>query len=234
MIHHRHIEELGDAVRVARKAVATQHLDDPDGLARVLHERWYLGLTSQQTGVPVASPRAWQAWGRHWTPATAERGVDLVRLHLSVVPATALHALGVVTARAHTWAHPWQLTSTALDTRLPTPESTVLRLPVESLLALRQEVVDLVEDLQPFLALGVPALTLRIGRGASLSQNPADGHTFGEHRSRLVAQAVLANPSVHHREQVARAMTTFAEAGVDPERPYLGQRTSWDRPWRAA
>lgn len=234
MIHHRHIDELDGAVRIARQAVTTQHVEDADRLSDVLHERWYLGLTSQQAGVPASSSRAWQSWGRLWTDELGGPGSDLVRLHLSVAPRTALHALGIVTRRAQQWEHPWQLTSTALDLELPTPESTVLRLPASALGPLRHEIVDLVEELRPFLALGVPALTLGIGRGASLSEDPADGHTFGEHRCRLVARAVLGNMRVHHREQVSRAMQTFAEAGVDPERPYLERSTTWDRPWRAA
>ena len=231
---NRHFDELDEAVRVARSAVTTQHAADADRLSRVLHERWYLGLTSQQTGVPAASARPWQAWGRHWRPRLDDGEVDLVRLHLSVAPQTALPVLATVTGRAHTWEHPWRLVSTALGTPVPPPESTVLQLPVAALGPLRQEVATLVEDLRPFLARGVPALTLRIGHGASLSEIPADGRTFGEHRCRLVAQAVLGSMRVHHREQVSRAIEALAAAGVDPERPYLERSTSWDRPWRAA
>ncbi|QWZ07572.1 hypothetical protein KRR39_19400 [Nocardioides panacis] len=230
---HRHFEELDDAVRTARRAVTTLHLVDPDGLGRVLHDRWYLGLASAQGARPEA--RAWQAWGPLWTADLAgPRGPGLVRLHLSVDPRTALHAVGAVTHRAQGWEHPWQLTSTALGGDLPAPESTVLLLPTASLLPLRAEVVALVEDLRPFLAVGVPALTLPIGRGAALSENPADGRTFGENRCRLVAEAVIGSMRVHHRAQVDRAIARFAAAGVDPERPYLEQRTTWDRPWRAA
>jgi hypothetical protein len=230
---HRHFEELDVAVRTARAAVTTQHLVDPDRLGRVLHDRWYLGLPAPRAARPES--RVWQAWGRLWTADLAgPGGPGLVRLHLSVDPRTALHALAVVTHRAHGWEHPWQLTSTALDGDLPAPESTVLRLPTASLLPLRAEIGTLVEDLRPFLSAGVPALTLRIGPGASLSENPADGRTFGENRCRLVAAAVIGSMRVHHRAQVDRAIAAFAEAGVDPERPYLEQRTTWDRPWRAA
>jgi hypothetical protein len=234
MIHHRHIEELDNAVRVARRAVTAQHVDDADRLSRVLHERWYLGLSSQQPEVPAPTGRTWQAWGRLWTAETGDRGSGLVRLHLSVAPRTALHVFGVVTQRAHTWQHPWRLTSTALDTALPTPEATVLQVPTDSLRSLRREIAAMVDDLRPFLALGVPALTLSIGRGASLSANPADGRTFGEHRCALVARAVLASMQCHPREQVSRTMVMFAEAGVDPERPYSERSTTWDRPWRIA
>ena len=53
MIDRRHIEQLDDAVRVARTAVTTQHVADADRLSHVLHERWYLGLASQHTEVPA-------------------------------------------------------------------------------------------------------------------------------------------------------------------------------------
>ena len=234
MIHHRHIEELDSAVRLARRAVSTQHVEDPGRLSSVLHERWYLGLTSQQAEVPAPGPRAWRAWGRRWTADLDDDGADQVRLHLTAAPGTALHVIGTVTARAHAWDHPWLLTSTAFDAVLPAPESTVLRLPADALVPLRHEILALVADLRPFLAATVPALTLAIGRGAALTEHPADGRSFGEHRCALVAQAVLGSMRCHPREQVSRAMAAFAAAGIDPERPYSEPRTTWDRPWRLA
>lgn len=234
MIHHRHIDELDSAVRLARQVISVQHVEDPEMLSSVLHERWYLGLTPQQSAVPAQDTRTWQAWGRLWTADVDAAGTDQVRLHLTAAPRTALHLLGTVTQRACAWDHPWLLTSTAFHADVPTPESTVLRLPTAALLPLRHEIRSLVADLQPFLAANVPALTLAIGRGAALSENPADGRSFGEHRCSLVAQAVLASMRCHPREQVSRAMATFATAGVDPERPYSEPRTTWDRPWRNA
>ena len=151
MIQHRHIEELDSAVRLARRAVSTQHVEDADRLSHVLHERWYLGLTSQQTEVPAPTTGAWQAWGPLWTPEMYDGGADQVRVHLTVAPRTALHVLGTVTQRARTWDHPWLLTSTALEADLPTPESTVLRLPADALFPLRHEILDLVTELRPFL-----------------------------------------------------------------------------------
>jgi hypothetical protein len=233
MIANRHLGELETAVRVARRAVTVGRLDRPEPLTRFLHERWYLGLTSPQAEVPAARA-PWQAWGPRWTADLDDGGPDLVRLHLSAAPRTVLHALALIAARAGQWDHPWRLTSTALASGLPVPESTVLAVPVDSLLPLRPAVESLVDELRPFLALGVPALTLRIGRGAALAQDPAGGCTFGEHRCGIVAGAVLGSMRQHPREQVARTMAAFAEAGVDPERPYLEQQTSWDRPWRAA
>jgi hypothetical protein len=227
---HRHLDELDRAVAVARRAVTVGHLDRPDRLTQFLYRRWYLGqpATSRVARLPV-----WQSWGPLWDEAVARRRSSLVRLHLSCAPHTSLHAIGLVTQRARGWDHPWRLTSTALGCAVPTPDATVLYLPVEGMADLRGPVTELLHEIRPFLARAVPALTLRIGRGASLAQNPSDGRSFGEHRCSLVATSVLETMRYHHREQVHRAMAAFADAGVDPRRPYLETEGSWDRGWAA-
>jgi hypothetical protein len=238
MIERRHIDELESAVRVARQVVALGLADEPGRLARLLYARWYL-QGSPRPGRSAPPPtHPWQTWSPQWTADLDAGGADVVRLDLSAAPRTALHVVGAVTARARHWDHPWRLSSAlpapASAGTHPPPGSTVLHLPTASLVSLRREVAHLVAELEPFLSRGVPALTLRIGHGASLAQEPGDGLTFGQHRSRLVAGAVLGTMRLHHREQVARTITAFAEAGVDAERPYLARRASWDRGWKAA
>ena len=241
-----HLEQLEEAVRVAREAVHAGHAGPPgaseadDGpgpllLSRHLYQRWYLGRSVLLDSTP---PRPWQAWSPLWRPWMDELGSDLVRLNLSVDPATALHAIATVTRRAVSWQHPWRLDSVLPGPTpaggAPVPESTVLYVPMPALFVLRREIRTLVKELYPFLTPDVSALTLRIGRGASLAQNPDNGSSFGQHRCALVAGAVLTTMRCHQREQVDRTREAFARAGVDPARPYLEQRTSWDRPWRAA
>ena len=238
MIDRRHIDELESAVRIARQAVTVGLADEPGQLARLLYSRWYLHRVPRhgRSHPPLARP--WQAWSPHWTTDLDAGGADVVRLDLSIAPPTALHVVAAVTARARRWEHPWRLSSVLPDPvpadTDPLPGSTVLHLPTASLFALREEIEALVGELEPFLSRIVPALTLRIGHGASLAQEPGDGGTFGQHRSRLVAGSVLDTMRCHHREQVAKAIDAFAEAGVDPERPYLVARARWDRDWRAA
>lgn len=231
---YRHVDEIDRAVHVARKALSLGHLQGPDRLTRFLYQRWYLGLSSQQAEIPAQRSHVWQAWSKEWTDDHATAGSELVRLYLTCAPHTTLHAIGLVSERARAWDVPWRLTSTALNTPVPAADATVLHLPVELLDDIRPELHDLVTDLQPFLASVVPALTLRIARGASLAQNPADGRSFGEHRCALVARSVLDSRQFHHREQVMRTMRVFADAGIDPKRPYLEAAGSWDRGWVAA
>ncbi|HSV37781.1 MAG TPA: T3SS effector HopA1 family protein [Nocardioidaceae bacterium] len=228
---YRHVDEIDKAVHVARKALSLGHLRRPDRLTRFLYQRWYLGLSSQQAEIPAQRSHVWQAWSRDWTDQHSRAGSDLVRLYLTCAPHTSLHAIGLVSDRATTWDVPWRLTSTAMNQAVPAADATVLYLPLEALPQMRPELEELVGDLQPFLANAVPALTLRIARGASLAQNPADGRSFGEHRCGLVARSVIESQNFHHREQVVRTMRTFAAAGIDPKRPYLESAGSWDRPW---
>ena len=54
MVNHRHMEQIDQAVRLGRRVNTTQRVHDLDGLSAALHERWYLGLTSQQAGVPAS------------------------------------------------------------------------------------------------------------------------------------------------------------------------------------
>ncbi len=228
---HRHLDELDRAVAVARRAVTIGHVDRPDQLAQFLYQRWFLG---QSAGARVDALPMWQSWSPLWDETVARRRSALVRLHLSCAPHTTLHAIGLVTERARSWSHPWRLTSTALGRPVPLPDATVLYLPVEGMADLRGPVTQLLHEIQPFLATTVPAMTLRVARGASLAQNPSDGRSFGEHRCGLVARSVLSNLRHHHREQVHRAMAAFADAGVDPRRPYRETEGSWDRGWAAA
>ncbi len=231
---YRHVDEIDKAVHVARKALSLGHLQRPDRLTRFLYQRWYLGLPSHQAEVSAQRPHVWQAWSKLWTHEHASAGSELVRLYLTCAPHTSLHAISLVSDRAEQWEVPWRLASTAMNTPVPAADATVLYLPVATLDHLRPQLEQLVTDLQPFLASSVPALTLRIARGASLAQNPADGRSFGEHRCSLVARSALDSQQFHHREQVVRTMRAFAEAGIDPRRPYLEAAGSWDQPWVAA
>ena len=54
MINHRHMEQIDETVRLGRRVITTQRVHDFDGSSAALHERWYLGLTSQQAGVPAS------------------------------------------------------------------------------------------------------------------------------------------------------------------------------------
>lgn len=232
-MNYRHIEELDHAVRTANHAVDTMAVRREEQLTRYLYQHWYAG-PARPPADPSAGPgHTWQAWSPHWTEKTGALGSDLVRLYLSSDPEHAARIVGLVTATAMSWHEPWRFISVTTPGHTQRFDATIVFLPITSLARLRGEVQTLLTRLRPMLRNQTPAFTLRVGHGAALAQNPADGRSFGQHRCSLVARAVLASRGALHREQVHRATYTFAEAGVDPEHPYRENRAgTWDQPWR--
>lgn len=228
-------DEIDRAVLLARKAVSSGRATRPpahlEPLTRFLHQHWFLGSALRDRA--DRGPEPWRSWGPAWTEQGRPRGADLVRLYLSCAPHTTLHAVAAVTARAAGWDAPWLLSTRALGRPVPRPDATVLYLPAAGLARLHPELLDLLDDLTPFLAGTVPALTLRVARGASLAQNPADGRRYGEHRCSVVARTVLAHRDAHHREVVERTLAAFRGEDVDPDRPYRALGASWDAAWEA-
>ena len=222
-----HLHEIDRAVALARRAATSGLTPEPRRLTRLLHRTWYLGTAAQRPVAPSARVAPWRAWGPQWEPRTTGRS-DLVRLSLCCAPHTSLHAVATAVTRLRDWDVPWLLSSRAVGRSVATPDSTALYVPADALADLRGPVRDLVAELQPFLASGIPALTLRIGRGAALAQTPGDGRPYGEHRCSLVAHAVLANLDQPHRVVVERTLTAFRLAQVDPGRPYRALGATWE------
>jgi hypothetical protein len=237
-MNHRPYDDIDRAVLLARRAAVSGRIDRPEALTRFLYQRWYLGKgpTPQADRAPVPAQRTasstppvgpWRTWGPAWEERSC-RGDELLRMYLSCAPRTSLHVVGAVAAHAQDWHHPWLLSSRAMTQPVPTPDATVLYLPVAALDELRRPLTAMVEDLSPFLGTAVPALTLRVARGVSLAQNPADGRSFGEHRCALVAGAVLTSLRRGHREIVERTLAAFRRAGVDPQAPYRAVDATWE------
>jgi hypothetical protein len=70
-----------------------------------------------------------------------------------------------------------------------------------------------------------PLFALRLAPGVSLAEDPGNGESFGMHRCRLAAQGVWAAWRDGMRGADARLSaveTAFAQAGVDPARPWRG------------
>jgi hypothetical protein len=72
---------------------------------------------------------------------------------------------------------------------------------------------------------GVPAFAKKIGRGIAVAEDPVDGSSFGQHRSRLVARGLWRAYLGQAHEPAARTQYVadeFRRAGLDHDRPHLG------------
>lgn len=84
--------------------------------------------------------------------------------------------------------------------------------------AIRRRVAPEVRD-------AVPALTLRLGPGLGFAEDPGGGESYGSHRCRLLAHAIVRSFEAGERttgERLESVARCFREAGLDLERPYLG------------
>jgi hypothetical protein len=230
-MNHRPYDDIDRAVLLARRAAVSGRLDRPETLTRFLYQRWFLGrpptAVPAQRSATSAPVGPWRTWSRHWEQRSC-RGEELLRVYLSCAPRTSLHVVAAVATHAEEWEHPWLLSSRAMAQPVPSPDATVLYLPVAALDALRRPLTSMIEDVSPFLGTATPALALRIAPGVSLAQNPADGRSFGEHRCAVVAGTVLTSLRRGHREIVDRTLTAFRRAGIDPQAPYRAVDATWE------
>jgi hypothetical protein len=82
----------------------------------------------------------------------------------------------------------------------------------------------LLRALGPHLADGAPAFSRPLHRGLALAEEPRGGESFGAHRCRLLAEAVVEAAEHGLRttgERLAAVRDRFAADGVDLAAPYL-------------
>ena len=85
--------------------------------------------------------------------------------------------------------------------------------------------------LEPVLRPVAPALTKPLAAGVSFAEDPATGDSYGLHRCRVLADAIVAATEIGARtvdERVAVIARRFAEEGLDLDRPYLNDPTAGD------
>jgi len=113
--------------------------------------------------------------------------------------------------------------------------------PAADLLVARTDATAAIAVLRPLLrTLGThlsgdaPAFAKPLGRGLALAEEPAGGENFGEHRCRLLAEAIVAAGDESLRPPTARlaaARDRFAIDGISLDAPYLqpGSIDAYDR-----
>src|SRR5262249_5881006 len=80
-------------------------------------------------------------------------------------------------------------------------------------------------ELATRLRVPVPLFTRRLADGLGFAEDPGSVLSFGEHRCRLVAAAIVHSFTRNENSLEARAATLaslFTHAGLDPQRPHLG------------
>lgn len=79
----------------------------------------------------------------------------------------------------------------------------------------------LYRELSPHLRAGVPALTKAIGRGVSVAEDPSDETSFGVHRCKTIAAALIRARRAAPDRQLGAIFAAFERNGIAPHAPFL-------------
>lgn len=153
--------------------------------------------------------------------ARLERGV--VRAYWNVTHSGAPALMGALTARLNAMEVPFRLKIADHPARLDRCDAAVLYLPGERFDAARSTLLEVAAAVTEHLRPPIPAFTLPLAPGVGLAEHDGGAESFGSHRCRLLAEAIV---RAHERsigtldDRVAVVADRFAEAGVAVDAPY--------------
>lgn len=164
------------------------------------------------------SPGHYMALGDLGMPADEPRG----RLYWNLTPEGAVAAMAHLTQVLNEARIPFSFKVLSDSSAYTRRDAGVLYAPRERIAAIVALAEEVAEALPWALRDGVPALTLPIAPGIGYADDPDDGESFGLHRCRLIAEAIV--DSRHGGSSSGATMVAveerFAAAGLSLDAPY--------------
>jgi hypothetical protein len=201
----------------------------------------------QDAGLTVGGPcellvpteRQWLIPGFHavvgresWTAADEEAGV--LRLYWHATDASATPLLAAMRAALDDAGVPFRLKTPRNGTGYRRADAAVLYLPRSRFPAVRAALAAVHAELAGGLRPTVPLFTKRLGRGLGLAEDPGSAESFGQHRCRIVARALIDAGPAGHDAALAAVIDAFRAAGLDPHRPHLSPGSTGNYEWPRA
>jgi hypothetical protein len=159
----------------------------------------------------------------------------LTRLYWNIGAAAAPTLVAALTGLLIDAEVPWMLKCAANSEAYARPDAAVLYLPAGAIDKLAGRLEQTHAELNGLLRGGAPPLTLRVRHGLAACDDPGTGESFGQHRTRLIAEAVLAAPTATASESngdvvLGSICERFSTAEIPIERPYLANAAR-SLPW---
>jgi hypothetical protein len=148
----------------------------------------------------------------------------VVRLYWDVTPAGAAVLVESLTSGLNRSRVPFSLKVVNHPDGFQRCDAGVLYLANGDVAAATSDVRRTYERVAALLGSGRPAFTKALVQGLSLAEDPGQGESFGFHRSRLLAEAII---QAHEqragtlRARMGVVLRRFAEEGIDFATPYL-------------
>lgn len=177
--------------------------------------------------VPRFSPGFYMAMSNRGLQPQRPRHLD--RYYLNVRAESAVSLVELATTRLNAAGLPFRLKVVDDPANFDRCDSGVLSLQRTDRDAALHHVRELHRLLAPGLDALVPALTLRLAPGLGFAEDSADGGSFGAHRCRLIAAALVEADEAGLTEpgdRMERVRAHMARAGTTPEAPYLGPHSA--------
>ena len=158
------------------------------------------------------------------TLAAEDELAEIVRLYFAVRASGAVELLRSISKRLNRYGVPFQAKFPTLPSAYRRLDAAVLYVARRDYPLVAQLLAEVSLALQAELEEEVPLCAKRLARGVGLAEEPLTGESFGLHRSRLIAEAVLCARqrgvvAVDAGWQILR--NHFAERGHDIARPWL-------------
>jgi hypothetical protein len=155
-----------------------------------------------------------------------ERDEDelLVRLYWNVSPEGAVALIRALTSAWNRIRIPFRTKVINHQSGYPRADAGVAYLDKRYFPAARAELPVIYREMRPLLRPDVPRFTKRLAPGLGLAEDPGHDESFGQHRCRVIAQALwlcFERGIAATDARVAEVAARFAELGLDPQRPYL-------------
>ena len=157
---------------------------------------------------------------------------DLVRVYWNCPVTAAPSLVGALTELLEESGEPYTLKCPAAAQLFDRVDACVLYVGIESWMMMRRALRDVHDRLAHRLRPAVPPLTLAMGPGAALAEDPANGQSFGQNRVHAVADGLLTAASrgiVDDAGVLEVVADRLLANGVDPVRPYQGVGSPPDR-----
>ncbi|MCG5435223.1 lanthionine synthetase LanC family protein [Micromonospora foliorum] len=202
---------------------------------------------TQGSGLAMGGPcevlapaeRQWLIPGFHalvgrepWTTADDQDG--LLRLYWHATDACAPRLLAAIRTALDHEGVPFKIKLPRNPAGYRRADAAVLYLPRSRFSAARMALAAVHGELSGVLRSTVPMFTKRLGRGLGLAEDPRQEESFGQHRCRIVAHALLGAHLAGRNGRDARLAAVadaFRAAGLDPGRPHLSAGSADSYRW---
>lgn len=157
--------------------------------------------------------------------------VSIVRSYWNLTPEGALQLMRRATSMLNAARLAFQLKALKDETRYERCDAAVLYVRKSDYESVREVLESIYPGLVDQLKDPVPAFTKPLAKGLGLAEDPGFGESFGQHRCRLVAEAMIRAQEQGKRTIDDRLRTVeerFREAGLSFDEPFLSPGSTDD------